>query len=66
MANNPTTITLTSEAANAIPAEALREFLEPTGAAHGSGRAGRFGWTFRRRAGAATRQRIAYLLEEEK
>ena len=31
MTNNPTTITLTSEAANAIPAEALREFLEAHG-----------------------------------
>ena len=29
--DNPTTITLTSEAANAIPAEALREFLEAHG-----------------------------------
>ena len=31
MTNNPTTITLTPEAANAIPAEALREFLEQHG-----------------------------------
>ena len=31
MTNNPTTITLTPKAANAIPAEALRKFLDQHG-----------------------------------